>query len=125
MFHLIKNLKRANKNEIINLKHNFAHSLQLVKLKPKEIKIIALHIPNKFSKWKNILFSHTNTKLSITLDSSIHSPDQNNCIFIVVENISNSKTSIRKNTKLGIVGEIAEEEISQYNHDEQIFRLMS
>ena len=41
-----KNTQPENKNEIINLKYNFAHPFQLVKLKPKEIKVIALHISN-------------------------------------------------------------------------------
>ena len=49
----------VNKNEVINLKHNFARSLQLVKFKPKEIKVIVLHIPNKFFEMqKCTLFSH-------------------------------------------------------------------
>ena len=69
----------VNKNEVINPKHNFVRSLQLVIFKYKKIKVIALHIPNKFSKCKNVLFSPTDTKLAISLESSIHSPDQNNC----------------------------------------------
>lgn len=111
----IVNTNNSGPNEINN---SYAKLVNNIILKPNSTQIIKLKVPKDFKNFDCVTLQPISPKFKYNINDSLHSISEGEYIFTIIENNSNSKIHLRKNTKLGILQNFSTDQIISPQEEE-------